>query len=466
LNPAHILIVDDELAVVQGCSKFLTKAGHVVDTALTPVEAVRRIEESDREYDILVLDLKLAGDPEEGLLKRLLKLQPDSAVVIIVGPATVAAAFETMEAGSHQHLPKPFTNDDLTAALDRALSNRTILLQTKQAREDQTIIDLDELIWLGPGMQKTARIVSRVAPTGSSVLIIGEAGTGKMSLAQAIHRASPRRIHPLTIFDMRANREQPISEQLFGYVVKEDRINKYIPGKIEETGSGTLYLREIVDLSVVDQARLLNAIRKRQYMPIRGEEARPLSCRFVFGTEHDLKKQLQKGTVSEDLYNSLIVFPIYLPSLSERSEAIPALSYQFLRRYAQQYHKPVVRLDENLLTRLLSRQWKKNTRELSQCIDRMVSICEGDTLDLSHYQQAMGDGLSIGWSGLPPSTSEELKAVKKRLRRAAVEEVEKSFIKEALRRADGNITQAAKNVNMHRRNFQTMMKQYGIKGDS
>jgi len=465
LNPARILIVDDELAVVQGCSRFLTKAGHVVDTALTPVEAVRRIEEADQEYDVLILDLKLAGDPEEGLLKKLRKLQPDTAVVIIIGPATVAAAFETLEAGSHQHLPKPFTNDDLTAALDRALSNRTILLQAKQAREDENLIDLDELIWLGPGMQKTARMVSRVAPTGSSVLIIGAPGTGKMSLAQAIHRASPRRLHPLIIFNTRLNRERPISEQLFGYVIKEARRDKYIPGKIEETGGGTLYLSEIVDLSIVDQARLLDAMRKRQYMPIRGKETRLLSCRILFGTAYDLKEQMRKTALSEDFYNSLVVFPIYLPSLAERSELIPVLSYRFLRRYAQQYHKPVTRLDENLLMRLLSRQWKNNIRELAQCIDRMVSVCEGDTLELTHYQQVMGDRLAFGWSGLPPSTSEELKAVKKRLRRAVVVEVEKSFLKEALRRSGGNITLAAREVGMQRRNFQTMMRRYGIRGE-
>ena len=465
MDPARVLIVDDELAVVQGCSRILVKAGHHVDTALTSAEAIRKIESSQQDYDVLILDLKLAGDPDKSLLKRLRKMQPDSAAMIIVGPATIAAACETIEAGSHQLLPKPFTADDLTAALDRALNNRTVLLQARQARQDPSILDLDELIWLGPGMQRTARMVSRVAPTGSSVLIFGKPGTGKMSLAHAIHRASPRRIAPFVIFDTKATRRISISEELFGYVVKESGRNKYIPGKIEQTGNGTMYMGEIVDLSIFDQARLLNTMRKRQYLPIRGEEARPLSCRFVFGTECDLKKKVQSGALQDEFYNSLVVFPIYLPSLAERASDIPALCYQLLRRYARQYGKTINGFEENLLMKLLAREWKNNIRELAQCIERMVTVCEGDTLELSHFQQVMGGSLSIGWSGLPPSTLDELKSVKKRLRQSAVEEVEKAFLKEALRRAGGNVTQAAREVGLQRRNLQTLMKKYGVKAE-
>ncbi len=183
---------------------------------------------------------------------------------------------------------------------------------------------------------------------------------------------------------------------------------------------------------------------------------------MIFSTEHSLQISTGKCNLIDEFYHDLTVFPIYLPSLSERTEDIPTLSYQLLHRFAWRDSKPVTKLDEKLLSRLLSRQWKANLRELSQCIERMVSVCEGDTLDLIHYQQVMGEGVSVGWSGLPPTTIEELKAVKKRLRRVATEEVDRVFIKEALIRSGGNMTKAAKDTGMQRRNFQTMMKQYGI----
>lgn len=462
MNPAHVLIVDDELAVIQGCSRTLTRNGYLVDTALTPAEAIDKIMHSEQIYDVLIIDLKMAGDFRDDLLKRLKQFTPDSAIIFIIGQATVAAAIETMIYGSHEYMAKPFSGDDLTETFMRALQQRAMLLQAREASSSDAVVTFRDLVWTGQTMQKLFRLISRIAPTGTNILMIGASGTGKLQIAEAIHRASQRRLEPFVAFDMLRSKSLSISEQLFGYVIKEAAVNKHIPGKIEEAGNGTLYLSEITGLNTNDQARLLSAIKAHGNIPLRGIDRQPLSCRMIFATEQSLQLSSGKCNLIEEFYHNLMVFPLYIPSLSERTEDIPTLSYQLLHRYAWRDDKPITKLDEGLLTRLLSRQWKANLRELSQCIERMVSVCDGDTLDLSHYQEVMGEGVSVGWSGLPPTTAEELKTVKKKLRQVAVEEVEKAFINEALRRSGGNVTRAAENTGMQRRNFQTMMRHYGI----
>jgi DNA-binding NtrC family response regulator len=465
LDPARILIIDDELAVVQGCSKILTRGGHLVYTALTPGEALNAIINSDLVYDVIFLDLKMTGDRKIDLLARLKRHTPDSAIVFILGAATIAASVETIDSLNNDFLPKPFTPDDINIVLESAMQRRSVLLKANDARLSNDVLSFNELVWSGKSMQRLSRLVSGVAPTGATLLLIGEPGTGKMRVAETIHRTSPRKLEPFVAFDARRGKSLSISGQIFGYIVKEDRLNIHIPGKIEEARNGTLYISEITALSNNDQSRLLSAIKAHRNIPLRGIDSRPLTCRIIFGTESSRQISMGTSNLSNEFCHGLSVFPLYLPSLAERSEDIPALAYQLLKMFNRMKGKNVVAIDEKLLSLLILRRWKNNLRELSECMDRMVSVCEKDVIDISHYQLVMGGGMSVEWSGLPPSSVDELKAVKKKLRLAAVAEVDRAFLKEALRRAGGNISKAATVVGMQRRNFQTMMKQYGIKGE-
>ncbi|MCF7809638.1 sigma 54-interacting transcriptional regulator [bacterium] len=465
MDPAQILIIDDELAVVQGCSKIMSRAGHLVDTALTSEEALSAIINADSVYDVIFLDLKMTGDRKVDLLARLRKYTPDSAIVFILGAATIAASVESIDSINNDFLPKPFTADDIKNVLESAMQRRSMLLKAKNARNSDDILSFNELVWSGKSMQRLSRLVSGVAPTGATLLLIGEPGTGKMRVAETIHRTSPRRLEPFVAFDARRGKSLSISGQIFGYIVKEDRINIHIPGKIEEARNGTLYISEITALTNNDQSRLFTAIKAHRNIPLRGIDSRPLSCRIIFGTESGTRISQGLSNLSSEFCHELSVFPIYIPSLAERSEDIPSLAYQLLKMFNQMKGKNVESFDEKLLSLLILRRWKNNLRELSECVERMVAVCEGNVIDTSHYQQVMGGGVSVEWSGLPPSSVEELKSVKKRLRHAAVAEVDRAFLKEALRRSGGNVTKAAEFVGMQRRNFQTMMKQYGIKGE-
>jgi DNA-binding NtrC family response regulator len=461
MNRTNILIIADELAVVQSCSRVFNRAGHHVETALRPGEATFRL--AGPEYDVIFMDVKLAWGEGVNLLHQIRESQPETSVVLMLGLAPIASAVETMRYGGYDYLPKPFTPEAVTAALVRALQRRTMMLQARQVRENEVAMEFGELIGTGPAMRELFQLITRVAPTGDSVLIVGELGTGKELAARAIHRASPRASDPFIRVDVDVGNQVSIAEQLFGRINSQNGSN-LTPGRIEEASIGTLYLDEIGALNLDDQEKLFNAIRERHYLPVRGRKPRPLACRVILATAHDLQKAREEGLFSEKLYYQLPVLPIYLPTLAERTEDVPALAYHFLRRYALRYgREKVTRVDERLMTRLISHHWDGNVRELAACVERMVSICEGETLEMQHYQEAMEEGGDERWLYHPPTTAQELTTVKKQLRRAAVTELERSFVTKALQRAGGNVTLAAKQTGMQRRNFQSMMRQYGVK---
>jgi len=312
-------------------------------------------------------------------------------------------------------------------------------------------------------MRALFKLIQKVAPTGTVVLIIGQAGTGKKVAARAIHQSSPRLNEPFMIFESGLKEDPEISRLLFGYMKRQGHSWIYEPGKIEATGSGTLYFDEIAKLDLWGQEQLLSAIQQRVYLPIRGGIQRSAACRFILGTRRNIKVSMEQKDIIDELYTKVNVFPIYLPSLIERSEDIPALTYQFMRRYTRRYDKQIELIEDRLLTRLIAHPWSGNVRELERCVERMVSICENDNLTMDHYQQVMENGGLRLWNGKSPTSLEELKQIKKELRRVAVREVERAFVIDALQRSHGNVTRAATEVGMQRRNFQALMRQYGVK---
>jgi DNA-binding NtrC family response regulator len=277
--------------------------------------------------------------------------------------------------------------------------------------------------------------------------------------------------------DAGSNRSVPLTELLFGKISnlpsksavtapvdrRTESGSEWQPGKVEAAGTGTLYIDEIAAFNLEDQAALLEAINQRQYTPLRGRKSRPLSCRIIFGTAQRLDQAVQRGTFLKEFYHNFSIFPIYLPSLSERAEDVPALIYHFLRRYSQRYDREISRVDERLMTRLIARRWALNVRELADCVDKMIVVCDGDTLELRHYQEVMEEGGLEPRLERTPNTTRELIEAKKRLRRIAVAEVERAFVTRALQKSDGNVTLAARRVGMQRRNFQTLMRQHGVK---
>ncbi len=457
MDNAQILIVDDELSLLGACTRTFTQLGHRVVTALTLTEAEEKLNE--QEYDVLLIDLKLIGGRGRELLDSVRLNFPATPIVLLLGLSPLSSV-ETMRRGGYDYLPKPFSPTDLTAVLGRALQQRNALLQARQEQKYEQIIEFGELIGNGPEMRALFRLIRRVAPSGSSIIIVGDEGTGKELVAKAIHRISSRRLEPFVKMESGNVQNVTLSERLFGYI---DIFDHFVNGKIHDAGNGTLYLDEITSFDLDCQARLVNAIRQRLFVPINGSEPELLSCRIIFSTGRDLNLAFEQGHLLDELYDDLTLYPIYLPSMHQRMEDIPSLVYYFLARFNLRYGKQIERVDDKLLNRLISRRWPENVRELTSCIENMVILCEDDTLSLIHYKQVMDKDGNEDWQGKPPQTTEELKRVRKRVRRAAVAEVERSFISSALHRCGGNVTHAADEVGMQRRNFQALMRQYGIK---
>lgn len=461
----EILVISDELALINEMSRIFRREGQKVETSLSPAEAETRLD--GHEYAVMFLDLKLADRIGAELLERVRLRYPEMVVVIILGPAPISAISETMGRGNFEYLPKPFNDRELLECLDRALLRREVMIKAREAYKIDKLQDFDELVGTGPAMRQLSQLISQIALHGAAIFIIGEFGSGKLLAAHAIHNASSRKYEPFVEFNPRLTSGLALTQELFGYYSGHGFSVPFIPGKIDEAGRGTLYIREVTFLNRMAQERLIKAIKERQFLPVYGKKPHSLSCRIIFATSEDLKSALERGDLIEEFYHNLSAFPIYLPPLSARTEDIPNLVYLFLHRYAQRMGKAIKRVDERLITSMLSRHWPGNVRELARCVERMVATCDGDMLTMEHYQLSLdGGGGSGGWNGRVPVNSDELKTVKKKLRQSAVEEVERAFLIEALNKSYGNVSQAAANTGIQRRNFQNMMRQYGIKGGS
>ncbi len=457
---AHVLIVGDELAVIQAASKYLTRTGHEVNSVLTVQEALVNLQSN--EYDVVFLDLKLSRHGGSHILERLKEQHPTTTVVIMHGIASLAAA-EVLGYGVYEFLMKPISNEALFVAFNRALQQRTMMLQARSSCTNETVAEFGELIGNGPAMRAVFNLILKAAPTGVAVLMIGPVGSGKKLAARAVHKISSRRGEPFFIFECGMGSGAELSRRLFGEVVTKNGNKVYIPGKIEATEAGTLYFDEISSLDKWGQKQLFNAIRLRSYFPLNSKEPRSATCRFILATSSDLKTRAEHGDIIKELYEDVAVFPIYLPSLAERAEDIPALTYRFVRLYATRFGKTIEVVDDRLMTRLIAHPWPGNVRELERCIESMVSSCDDDTLLLEHYQTAMEGSSGRFWEGKIPTTISELITVKKELRKIAVRQIERTFLINSLQKAHGNVTHAAQEVGMQRRNFQAMMREYGLK---
>jgi len=459
MKQAHILVIADELAVVQACNRFLSRAGHEVESVLTIQEAVGKLDET--EYDVILFDLKLAGNGGAELMERLKAAHPNTPVVVLHGLATLAAS-EILGHGTYESIPKPITTDTLFMALGWALQQRTMRLQAQKSTQDLGDDEFGELVGNGPAMRALFRLILKIAPTNTSVLIIGHKGAGKKRVARALHRISPRRGEPYMDSSSGVNRGTELSRVLFGEVQSHFGVEDYEPGKIRIAGQGTLYLNEIARLDSWGQRQMISAIKQRTYVPLNGRTDETAACRFILGTSRNLRESVEDGSLIEEFYDQVKIYPIYLPSLAERAEDIAALTYQFLHRFSLRYGKKIEYVEDPLIARLIARPWPDNIRELERTVEQMVAVCEGDALTIEHYREAMGDSLHQHWDGKAPESAEELKELKKQLRKFAVTDIERAFVTGALHRSGGNVTRAAEGVGMKRRNFQAMMREYGI----
>ncbi len=458
---ANILIVDDENVICKSCEKVFRRSGHTSAIATSGKEALKKMESET--FDVVFTDLKMMDMGGLQVLQTVREKYPTTVVVIITGYATIASAVETMRSGAFDYLPKPFTAGELIAVLDRALERRKLLKMSEPEFTYAESRGFEGMIGASPPMREVYSLIQKVGPTDSTVLIIGESGTGKDLTAKAIHECSRRKKEKFFAIDISTLSSTILESELFGHTkgsftgATTDR-----PGVFEVADHGTIFLDEIGNLPLETQARLLRVLQEKEFFPVGSTTVHKVDLRLIFATNQNLKQLVNEGKFREDLYYRLNVFPLRLPPLRERREDIPELVNHFLGRYCASMSRSMLRVKMEATELLMEYHWPGNVRELEHAVERLTILVEGDEIEPIHVSAALYRTDS-SLRSIIPKTSDELKELKKKIRESSVQEIEKMFIEEALIRNNWNVSKAARDANMQRSNFQALMRKYRIK---
>jgi DNA-binding NtrC family response regulator len=464
MDTAKILVVDDEPNICQSCVKILSKQDYDVRFALNGFDALKLME--DDLFDVIVTDLKMSRLGGMELLNQVKETYPDTRVVVITGYASVASAVEVMKMGAFDYLPKPFTPHELRAVVFQALSEKQMQQQNQElmARTTKKRTTSHQLIGSSPKIQKVISMVEKVAPTDSTVLIYGESGTGKELIARAVHANSRRSSNVFFAVDCGTLSGNRLESELFGHVKGAfTGAHKSKEGILSLADNGTVFLDEISNISLEVQGKLLRFLETREFLPLGGTAPQKVDLRLIFATNTNLETMVNQGNFRQDFYYRIYVYPIILPPLKERKTDILPIAYHFIKQFSGSMDKSVTAIDDNAAGRLLAFDWPGNVRQLRNVIERAVILCDRGTIATEDLPVLGEIGDLDNLVEATPATNEELKQVKKDIRRKAVEKVEKNFLLNALIKNDWNVTRAAEKTGLQRTNFQSLMKKHGIK---
>jgi DNA-binding NtrC family response regulator len=458
----RILVVDDEMIVCESCKRILEEEGYEVETALSGKEAFEKMRANP--FDIVITDLKMPGIDGMEVLRAFRSEYPDSIIIMITGFSTVETAVEAMKLGAFDYIPKPFTPDEVTIVVKKAIEKKSLMLENIYLRQElQEKYGFHNIVGKSKKMQEIYRVIAKVAMTDSTVLIYGQSGTGKELIARAIHFNSPRREKQFVPVDCAVLSENLLESELFGHV--RGSFTGAVttkPGLFEVADGGTVFLDEVGNISLSIQAKLLRVLQEREFTPVGGTKAKKVDIRLIAATNKDLEKMIKEEVFREDLYYRLNIVPIDLPTLKERQEDIPLLAVHFLKKYAEEMGKTIKGFTAEAMEKMMRYPWPGNIRELENVIERTVVMIDDEMVRVEHLilpgkqeKEILGNQI--------PLTSEELKEIKKQMREKAVEEIERAFVLSALERHQWNVTRAAEEVGMLRPNFQALMRKYNLR---
>jgi len=456
-----ILIVDDEEIVIRSCRRILDGDGFLVDSVQSGLDALQKIDENG--YDLLILDVMMPKMNGLEVLQYVKERHPDIDVIMMTGLSEIQTAVKAMKLGAFDYLSKPFDPDELKHVVDRAVERRQLLQENRHLKtEVNSKYRFENIIGSSPPMQAVFGLIAKCAPTNSTVLITGESGTGKEMIARAIHYNSLRKDQPFVTVDCNTLSESLLESELFGHVKGSFTgavANKR--GMFDIANNGTLFLDEFGNIGLATQAKLLRVIQEREFRAVGSTTTQKTNVRLVTATNKDLKAMVADGSFREDLYYRINVFPIRSPALRERCDDIPALAFHFLKIFCNELDKPMVEISEGAMSLLLNYAWPGNVRELENTMQRAVILCSDHLIRQAHLANIIETESRPDFA--VPRTSDDLKRVKKIAREKSVEEIEKLFVQETLKRNDSNVTRSAEETGMQRPNFQALMKKYNIR---
>jgi DNA-binding NtrC family response regulator len=448
MSSQSILVIEDEEKLRRVIGMHLGAAGYQVTATATAEEGIKHAGD----VDLILTDLKLPGMDGLALLEKLGEQNSHAPVIVMSAFGTVENAVDAMKKGAVDFLPKPFSLDHLSVVVEKALEVRKLRDENRELRAQLgEKYQFENIIGHSAAMQEIFATIARVAGTRATVLLAGESGVGKDMIARAIHQHSPRKDRPFVKINCAALPENLMESELFGYekgAFTGANIGK--PGKFEEADTGTVFMDEIGDVPAGIQVKLLRILQDREFERLGSNKVRHVDVRVVAATNVDLRAALEQGAFREDLYYRLNVVPMNIPPLRERKEDIPYLARHFLRKLVKDLGSRVESLSDGAIERLMEWHWPGNVRELENTIERSLVLAPGDVLEAADIRIDMAPKQRVGTSDgfLPEGMT--------------LDQYEQSIIKEALHRANGNKSQAARLLGLTRNALRYRLSQMGI----
>jgi len=440
---ATVLIVDDEARMQRLLELQLGQAGHAALTAGSAEAGLALLRE--QAVDLVVTDLRLPGMDGLAFLHAIKDADASVPVVVMTAHGSVETAVEAMKAGASDYVLKPFPLEEFRLVIAKELGVRALRQENQSLREALgERYDYPNIVGRSEKMRAVLAVVERVAPTQSTVLLGGESGVGKDLMARALHEHSRRAAGPFIKINSTAIPETLLESELFGYEKGAfTGATRSKPGKFELADQGTLFLDEIGDVPMATQVKLLRVLQERSFERLGGTRTLHVDVRLIAATNRNLRAALEEGTFREDLYYRLNVVPIDLPPLREHKEDIPALAAHFLQRFASEAGRPARGFTPQALAKLMEHAWPGNVRELENVIERAIAL-SGATDDHAQELDAAAIRIDAAPARAVPSDSALLPDG------WTLERWEQEVIREALQRADGNKSQAARLLGLTR----------------
>jgi DNA-binding NtrC family response regulator len=457
MRQPRLLVADDQPDVIEALRLLLKAEGYEIETASSPRAVVEAVQA--REFDLVLMDLNYARDTTSGaegldLLSRLRDIDPTLPVVVMTAWASLDLAVEVMRRGARDFVAKPWDNARLLAIVRTQVELGSALRRGERLEEENRLLRGDGataatarpiLIAEAPAMRPVLEMIDRVGPSDAAVLITGDNGSGKGTVALALHSVSARAARPLVTVNAGGLSEGVFESELFGHVkgaftdARADRV-----GRFELADGGTLFLDEIANVPPGLQSKLLRVVETGEFERVGSSRTRRVDVRILSATNADLHAEVAAGRFRQDLLFRLNTIEIRMPPLRDRRPDIPPLAHHFLRQHAQRYRKRVTGFEPAALEALLAHPWPGNVRELDHAVERAVLMTQAPQVR----------AIDLGLRAAPEDS--------RRLDDMSLEEVESFLIKKALGRFDGNVSRAAEALGLSRSALYRRLQRYGL----
>ena len=453
---SRLLIIDDEANMRHMLSTVLKKAGYDVETATDGAEGLEMIQQS--RYDFILCDIKMPKMDGMQFLKLSLDRIGDTTIIMISAYGNIDTAIEAMKSGAYDYISKPFKTDEVYLTLKKAEERERLKAENRSLKERIKKIEgnynFGKMVAKSNAMQSVFQLANKAAQYKTTVLILGDSGTGKELIARGIHCDGARAAGPLIPVNCGGIPESLLESELFGYkkgaFTGADRDKK---GLFQEAEGGTIFLDEIGEMPLSLQVKLLRTLQENEVRPVGGSKSIQIDVRVIAATSKTLEEEIEKGSFREDLYYRLNVMTVKLPTLSERVEDIPLLCQHFIDRFNETLAKNISGLAPDAMSRLLEYHWPGNVRQLENAIERAMVVADDSLLLPEHFaaelkQNARHPQKDTVFEGFSLKDAQKV--------------LEKKLITRALDETGGNRTRAATLLEISHPSLLTKIKIYGI----